>query len=69
METSHIKKEWLNPREVGQEFGISVSTLAKWRMDNKYLSFSKVGKYIKYKRADIEVFLNANVVDAVNEVA
>jgi len=68
METSHIK-EWLNPREVSQEFGISVSTLAKWRMDNKYLSFSKVGKYIKYKRADIVAFFNANVVRAVNEVA
>ena len=69
MKISHIKKEWLNPREVSQEFGISVSTLAKWRMDNKYLLFSKVGKYIKYKRADIEAFLNANVVNAVNEVA
>ena len=63
METPQIKKEWLNPKEVNSDYGISVSTLAKWRMENKYLTFSKVGKYIKYKRADIEAFLNDNLVE------
>lgn len=66
METS--KKEYLNPNEVNQEFGFSVSTLAKWRMINKHLAFVKIGKYIKYKRADIEAFLNSNIVN-VDEVA
>lgn len=56
-------KQWLSPREASSEFGLSVSTLAKWRMDNKHLSFSKIGKYIKYKRADIEAFLNSNLVE------
>lgn len=65
MVTQPIKKEWLNPKEVSLEYGLSVSNLAKWRMINKHLSFSKVGKYIKYKRADIEVFLNDNVVKSV----
>lgn len=60
-----IQREWLNPKEVNQEFGLSVSTLAKWRMDNKYLQFSKVGKYIKYKRSDINAFLNDNIVEAI----
>ena len=63
METSLIRKDWLNPKEVNSEYGISVSTLAKWRMENKNLIFSKVGKYIKYKRADIEAFLNDNLVE------
>lgn len=63
--TASIQKEWLNPNEVHKDFGFSISTLAKWRMDNKYLPFSKIGKYIKYKRADIEAFLNSNVIDAV----
>lgn len=57
-----LQKEWINPNEVHKDFGFSVSTLAKWRMDNKYLSFSKIGKYIKYKRADIEAFLESNMV-------
>lgn len=60
-----IQKEWINPNEVHNDYGFSISTLAKWRMDNKHLPFSKIGKYIKYKRADIEAFLNSNVIDAV----
>lgn len=63
--TTTIQKDWLNPSEVHIEFGISISTLAKWRMQNKFLPFSKIGKYIKYKRADIEAFLNSNVIDVV----
>ena len=64
----NIKKEWINPSETSQEFGFSISTLAKWRMSNKNLPFSKVGKYIKYRRADVEAFLNSNLID-VDEVA
>ena len=59
------KKEWLNPREVNKEFGFSTSTLAKWRMDNLNLVFSKMGKYIRYKRSDIEAFLESNKVEVV----
>ena len=57
------KKEWLNPREVNKEFGFSTSTLAKWRMNNLNLPFSKMGKYIRYKRSDIEAFLESNKVE------
>ncbi len=57
------KKEWLNPQEVNKEFGFSVSTLAKWRMVNHNLPFSKIGKYIKYKRDDIVQFLEGNRVE------
>lgn len=57
-----LKKDWLNPKEIHEEYGLSISTLAKWRMGNKYLPYSKIGKYIKYKRSDIETFLNNNIV-------
>ncbi|WP_309499702.1 helix-turn-helix domain-containing protein [Sulfurovum sp.] len=57
------QKEWLNPREVNSQYGLSVSTLAKWRMYNLNLVFSKIGKYIKYKRSDIEAFLESNKVE------
>ncbi|MEA2028304.1 MAG: helix-turn-helix domain-containing protein [Campylobacterota bacterium] len=63
MDTSqNTNKDWLTPLEVHQQYGLSISTLAKWRMDRKYLPFSKVGKYIKYKRSDIEDFLESNMV-------
>jgi len=58
------KKEWLNPKEVYQEFGFSTSTLAKWRMNNLNLSFSKMGKYIRYKRDDIIDFIESGKVEA-----
>ena len=66
--TAPIQKDWLTPNEVNKEFGFSVSTLAKWRMQNKFLTYSKISKYIKYKRADIEAFLNSNMISA-DEVA
>jgi len=56
-------KEWLTPLEVKNEFGFSVSTLAKWRMRNHNLPFAKMGKYIRYRRSDIELFLNENRVE------
>lgn len=57
------QKEYLNPCDVNKEYGFSVSTLAKWRMDNKHLPFTKIGKYIKYKRTDIIEFLECNRVE------
>ena len=57
------QKEWLDPREARTEFGFSTSTLSKWRMKNLNLPFSKMGKYIRYKRSDIEKFLESNKVE------
>jgi len=54
-------QEWLSPRETSKRYGFSVSTLAKWRMDNKNLKFSKMGKYIRYSTKDIEEFIQSNV--------
>lgn len=56
-------KEWLSPKEVSYDYGFSVSTLAKWRMSNLHLPYSKMGKYIKYKRCCIEAFLNENAIE------
>ena len=57
------KKEFLNPKEASKEFGFSTSTLAKWRMDKLNLKFSKIGKYIRYKRDDIIQFIESNKVE------
>lgn len=57
------KRDWLSPVDVSREYGFSISTLAKFRMSNKHLRYFKTGKYIKYKRSDIEDFLNANVIN------
>ena len=64
MTDNHIK-EWLTPKEVNKEFGFSVSTLAKWRMNNLHLSYSKIGKYVKYQRSVIVEFLEAHTIGTV----
>ena len=60
--TAPIQKEWLNPSGLKEEYGFSISTQAKYRMDRK-IPFSKIGKYIRYNRADINEWLNSNRVE------
>jgi len=57
------KKEWLTPKDVSNQYGFSTSTTAKWRMQNLNIPFSKMGKYIRYKRSDIEAFIESNKVE------
>ena len=55
-------KEWLTPRELEQEFSFSQSTQAKHRMGRK-IPFSKIGKYIRYNRTEINKWLNDNRIE------
>ncbi len=57
-------KEWLTPDEFAEEFSISKSTQAKYRMAKK-IPFSKVGtRYIRYSRAAINKWLEDQQVGA-----
>ena len=58
-----LAKGWINPQEVNKEYGFSTSTLAKWRMDKINLPFSKMGRYIRYRRSDIIKFLEKNKIE------
>lgn len=57
-----LQKEWLNPQEMSKEFGFSTSTQAKYRMERK-IPFSKIGRYIRYSRDEINKWLEANKVE------
>jgi len=56
------KKQWLTPDDLEAEFGFSKSTQAKYRMNRK-IPFSKVGKYIRYNRDEIDKWLKDNSVE------
>jgi len=58
-----LQNDWLTPKELNDIYKFSTSTLAKWRMKKINLPFSKMGKYIKYKRSDIEAFIESNKVE------
>ena len=55
--------EWLTPKQVNILFSISVSSLAKMRMNRINLPFSKMGKYIRYRKSDVENFIESNLVN------
>ena len=54
-----LEKRWLTPKELQNEFGFSVSSQAKMRMtsNSSTIPFSKVGKYIRYDRVEIDRWL------------
>lgn len=56
------EKVWLTPSELKEEFGFSESTQAKYRMDRK-IPFSKVGRYIRYNRNDINLWLKEHKIE------
>ncbi len=61
------QKRWLNPKELEEEFGFSVSSQAKMRMasNSSTIPFSKIGKYIRYDRIEIDTWLENHQVQGV----
>jgi excisionase family DNA binding protein len=61
-------KEILTPTEAAQIIGVKEQTLAKWRQFGRHnLPYIKSGKVIRYRRKDIETWLNAHCVGAEQE--
>ena len=61
-EVKKTQKLWLSPDDLQEEYGILKSTANKMRMA-KTLPFHKIGKYVRYRRPDIDqMFEDAKVV-------
>lgn len=60
-------KRWLNPSELESEYGFSKSTQAKMRMahNSSTIPFSKVGKFIRYDRHEIDKWLEEHQVQGI----
>jgi len=57
----NLQKRWLTPKELLTEFGFSIDNQAKMRMD-KRIPFSKIGKYIRYDREELDKWLKDHAV-------
>ncbi len=59
VENNILQKRWLNPSELQREYGFSKSSQAKMRMSSNAstLPFSKIGKFIRYDRKAIDIWL------------
>lgn len=57
--------EILTPRQVSELLKIPESTLAVWRSTNRFvLPFFKLGHHVRYRRADLEKFIERNMRNA-----
>lgn len=50
----------LTPEELAAHLKIPVSTIYAWRYKGRGPKGSKVGRHVRYKRADVEAWLEAN---------
>jgi excisionase family DNA binding protein len=59
-----LLKVWLSTRQAAEHLGVQETTLQQWRhRRSKNLPYSKIGKIVRYRLADVEAFLAENIVD------
>lgn len=51
--------DWLTPGEAGEILRLAAGTLANWRVQGRGPKFQRMGKRIRYARADVEAWLEA----------
>lgn len=55
--------ELLTEREVAQILGVKPQSLAVWRLRGKNLPFLRVGRLVRYRKSDIEKWLDSQTVE------
>ena len=64
------RRDLLSAPEVADLLGVSVSTLAIWRCTKRYpLPYLKVGRLVRYRRADIDKFLVQRTKNTQSEIS
>lgn len=59
-EIVHRSRELLNEREAAEILDASPGTLSVWRSTDRYnIPFIKVGSKVRYKRSDLEAWLES----------
>lgn len=54
----------LNERQAASILGCSVALMRKWRLFGEGPTYSKVGRLVRYRRIDIDRFVEAHRVEA-----
>lgn len=63
--SNYQQDQLLTPNQASEVLGVSTQTLAIWRCNKRYnLSYVKVGRYVRYRYADIQAFIEAQTVVA-----
>jgi excisionase family DNA binding protein len=57
-------KYFLSPQELAVYFGVSLKTIYR-RIENREIPFYKIGRSIKFKKEDIEKYIDKVLVESV----
>ncbi len=65
MDIAMTTDELLTPPQVARLLGVSAQTLAVWRCEDRYpLTYIKIGACVRYRRSDVERFIEQGASDA-----
>jgi len=60
----------MTPSQAAAYLGVKTQTLSVWRCKKRHsLRYYRVGRLIKYRRADLDAWLNANATGGSNDAA
>ncbi len=61
-----INKCFLSPQELACYFGVSLKTIYR-KVENREISFYKIGRSIKFKKEDIEKYVSRVLVESIHK--
>jgi excisionase family DNA binding protein len=62
-------RELVSRQEAADILNVQPQTLAKWASVRRYdLPYIKVGKAVRYRRSDLQQFMNRNTIGATNDL-
>jgi excisionase family DNA binding protein len=56
-----VDREWLSPDELADWLGIPTNTIYQWRLRGLGPRGHKIGRHVRYRRADVEAWLAEQV--------
>jgi predicted DNA-binding transcriptional regulator AlpA len=58
-----MDKNILSNNEAADFLGVSPTTLPRWRWANQGPRFVRLGRIVKYRREDLQAFIDGNLVE------
>lgn len=59
-----MRDEWLSPQDLAAQLKVSVDTVYKWNVTGAGPSRTRVGRHVRYRRSDVEVWLRSQEVSS-----
>lgn len=57
--TTTPPRDWMSPEELANELGVPVRSIYVWRSKGAGPRGHRIGKHVRFRRADVEAWLEA----------